>query len=111
MTFTSTRAEALFDHSVKCFIEDYMVEKMPLEQSGWRSLNEVSKHLMVSGESLLGRNGAYGPSVRELISRGLIEARIFKGQRGRGGNVVKVRLAYDKEPVKRYVDRTVLKPK
>jgi hypothetical protein len=38
----------------------------------------------------------------------LIESRILTAQRGRGGEVVKVRIAYDKDPVKRYVDRTLI---
>jgi hypothetical protein len=38
-----------------------------------------------------------------------VEARTFSGQRGRGGDVVKVRVAYDKEPVKKFVDETAMK--
>jgi hypothetical protein len=46
--------------------------------------------------------------MKELITRGLVELRTFTGHRGRGGSATKVRIAYDREPTKRYVDRVAL---
>jgi len=64
----------------------------------------------VPASSLYGRHGGYGAAIEELLSRGLVETRIFSGQRGRGGEVVKVRISYGIEPVKRYVDQIMKRP-
>jgi hypothetical protein len=45
----------------------------------------------------------------ELERRGIVESRIFPGERGRGGNIWKVRIPYDKEIIKRHVDERVMK--
>jgi len=34
---------------------------------------------------------------------------VFPGERGRGGRITKLRLAYEKETLKRYVDKLVRK--
>ena len=46
--------------------------------------------------------------MNELAARGLVELRTFTGHRGRGGSAIKVRIAYDREPTKRYVDKVAL---
>lgn len=101
-------ARAVFDYLVKAFIEDYMMRKLRYEQAGWRSLSDVASSTNISRSLLYGRAGKYGQALTELMSRGLVESRILTGQRGRGGEVVKVRIAYDKDPVKRYVDQAVI---
>ncbi len=106
--FQSERAKRVFDYAVRNFIQDYMVKRLYSEQAGWRSYGEVSAGTNIPRDSLYGRNGKPGPAIAELLSRGLVETRVFAGGRGRGGEVVKVRIAYDKEPVKRYVDSAVL---
>jgi len=108
--FKSTRAEAAFTYLVDEFIEDYMRRRLYVEQAGWRTLTDVAKRAKIPISSLYGRRGGYGEVISELVSRGLVEARIFKGQRGRGGEVVKVRISYDKEPVKRHVERLIKRP-
>jgi hypothetical protein len=109
--FDSPKAKAVFDQVVKSFIEDYMVDRMNLDQSGWRTASEIASRSKVSLREVYGRNGKHGPAISELVSRGLVETRVFKGQRGRGGEIIRVRVAYDKEPVKRLVDRAVLRLK
>ena len=47
--------------------------------------------------------------ISELEKRGLVEIRFFSGERGRGGRILKMRPAYEKEIIKRYVDRLVMK--
>lgn len=109
--FRLENAKRLFDFVVKCFIDDYMVERMYFEQAGWRSLGEIALKTGIPRNTLYARNGVPGPPVKELRTRGFLESRVFKQARGRGGEVTKVRIAYDKEPVKRYVDATILKSK
>jgi CRP-like cAMP-binding protein len=109
--FTSEKTGVLFDSLVKSFTEDYMLKRLYLDQAGWRTVGDLAKATKIPHATLYGKHGNYGPFLAELLSRGLVETRVFTGQRGRGGEVLRARIAYDKEPVKRYVDRTVLKRK
>jgi CRP-like cAMP-binding protein len=106
--FESGRTKLVFESLVRSFTEDYMVKRLYLEQAGWRTVGELSRATKIPRATLYGEHGNFGPSMNELMSRGLIETRIFAGQRGRGGEVLRARIAYDKEPVKRYVDRVVM---
>jgi len=47
--------------------------------------------------------------MRELSRRGVIERRVLTKQRGRGGRVTKIRIAFEKGFVKEYVSRYVEK--
>jgi hypothetical protein len=109
--FKLEKTKLLFESFVKAFVEDYMVKRRYFEQSGWRTFSELSAATKISHAALYGKQGKYGPNVSELLSRGLIEMRVFTGERGRGGEVVRARVAYDKEPVKHYVDQVILKRK
>ncbi len=110
--FDNPTTKVVFDCLLSAFIEDYMVRKLFMDQAGWRSLTKVSDASRIPHSSLYGKQGGrFGPSIEELLSRGLAETRVFTGQRGRGGEVIRVRIAYGKEPVKRYVDAYVMKPK
>ena len=106
--FREAQTKILFDFLVRAFVEDYMKKRLYIEQSGWRSLTQISELTKIPPGVLYGRRGRYGPTLDELMSRGLVEQRTFSGQRGRGGSVTKVRVAYDREPTKRYVDRAAL---
>ena len=104
------QARVLFDFLVDAFIEDYMRKRLYIEQSGWRSLVQIADACKIPQGTLYGRSGRYGPSMNELITRGLVELRTFTGHRGRGGSAIKARVAYDREPTKRYVDKVALEP-
>ncbi len=109
LEFERPETRMAFDYLVSSFIDDYMRKRMYSEQSGWRSLIQISEGCQISQGFLYGRGGRYGPVMGELMARGLVEARTFSGQRGRGGEVVRVRVAYDREPVKRFVDDTAMR--
>jgi Protein of unknown function (DUF835) len=109
--FEGEQTQSVFSFLVKSFNEDYMLSKHPLDQSGWRTLSQIAEGAEVPKTNLYGRvSGRYGPPIYELLSRGLIEERVFSGHRGRGGEATKFRISYEKEPVRRYVDRMILKP-
>jgi hypothetical protein len=57
-----------------------------------------------------GDAGHRGPARAELERRGLIETRVFPGERGRGGRILKMRVAYDRETLKRYIEERVTQP-
>ena len=109
--FKNKHSGKVFDFLVGSFIEDYMRLRLPLEKSGWRTVMNAVKHAKVPFSAVYGRNGRSGKAIGELQHRGIIETRYFPGERGRGGNIVKLRICYEKEPVKRHIDLRVAKNK
>jgi len=107
MEFKSDTAKSLFEYLVRSFIDDYMGKKYAVERSGWRGLADTARGIRVSPSSLYGKHGGTSPIVGELIRRGLVETRIFPGERGRGGEITRVRVAYEKEPIMEYVKSRV----
>jgi len=109
--FRTKAAQTVFDYMTKAFVEDYMRRRLPLEKSGWRSRMQIVKNANISKSSVYGARGRQGPAMSELERRGLIETRFFLGERGRGGKIIKTRISYEKETVKRHVDKQVMKIK
>ena len=109
LEFRTTTAQKVFDYLVKSFVEDYMKRKLVLQVSGWRSYVQIIKNVNISSRKIYGSRGAPGSAISELQRRGLIETRIFLGERGRGGRIAKTRICYEKEVVKRLVDHKVAK--
>jgi adenylate cyclase len=106
--FKSDTTRKVFDSLVDCFVEDYMVRKYVAEKSGWRTLGEISQRAHVSPSLLYGKHSTFGTALDEPVRRGLVETRIFPGERGRGGEVMRLKIAYDKEPIKEYVNKRVM---
>ena len=71
---------------------------------------EIAKYAKVSRHSLYGDGTPRGRAISELQQRGLVEARIFPKERGRGGNISKFRVFYEKETVKRRIDQEISSP-
>jgi len=95
------------------FVEDYMAKRLTAEYAGWRTLMDIVETLQIPKAQVYGdaRYGhTFGRSLEDLVKRGLVEYRIVPGVRGRGGNVMKVRVAYDREPVKKMVNELALRP-
>jgi hypothetical protein len=51
--------------------------------------------------------GGDGAVLAELDRRGLVERRVFSKERGRGGAVTKMRIAYDNDAVRKFLRQTV----
>ncbi len=66
---------------------------------------EVVKNGQVSKHSMYGRHGRGGKVTSELEHLGLVESRFFRGERGRGGRVLKIRICHEKENVKQFLDQ------
>jgi hypothetical protein len=101
----------IMEFLIKAFVEDYMRRRLSVEHAGWRGLLEIVRALKLPRSQLYGdaRYGhAFGKPLLKLIKSGVTEFRVFPGERGRGGNIVKVRVAYEKEPVRRLVDSSAL---
>jgi len=112
----SSSAEAslkspLMIYLVNSFVEDYMRKRLSLEHAGWRGLPDIVKSLRIPKSQVYGDaryRHTFGKPLERLVKAGIAEFRIFPGSRGRGGNIVKVRLSYEKEPVRRFVDATAM---
>ena len=105
--FQSDNSERIFGYLLKSFVDDHLIEKHPVEYSGWRSLVEIAEGVGLSKTSLYSADGT--ASMRELTKRGVVERKTVSGQRGRGGRVTRTRIAYEKGFVKEYVDRYLQK--
>jgi hypothetical protein len=108
--FKTEVAKKAFNFLLKAFVQDYMRRRLPLEWSGWRTLMEIAKQANLSKHSIYGDGQFRGRAIAELERRGFIEARIFPKERGRGGKITKVRVFYEREPVKRRIDLEISMP-
>ena len=61
----------------------------------------------VSQYSAYGTNSRQGLVPSELKHSGLVEARVFVGERGRGGQILKLRIACAKEIVKKRISTLI----
>jgi len=102
--FKSNYAQRTFDYLIKSFKNDYFQQKLSLEKAGWRTLMQIVKTGKVSKHSIYGRSGRSGKVLSELENLGLVESRFFMGERGRGGRILKVRISYENEKVKQYLN-------
>jgi len=109
--FQSSRSKAIFDYLVKGFINDYMVSKSDPGVSGWRTLRQVIREGKLPFFSVYGRKGGVSSEIGELTRRGLIEKRVSTGERGRGGEVLRIKIAYERDAIKSYVNERVRKKK
>ena len=103
--FKSEASGKVFDYLVKAFKEDYKGQRFALERSGWRTLMDVVRAAGTSKYSVYGSLGGRGNAIVDLERMGLIETRVFTGERGRGGKVFKVRIAYENESVRYQTDQ------
>jgi len=101
--FESKAARVVFNYLVNAFVEDCVKRRLRVEKSGWRSLPQIIKGAEVSKRSLYGTSGRLGPGLSELQRKGLVDLRAFRGERGRGGNILRVRIHHKKELVRRHV--------
>jgi hypothetical protein len=90
------------------FVRDYTDRRLASANCGWRTLMEIVNALKIPrshvyGESRYGRT--FGKQLESLVKSSLVEYRIFPGERGRGGDITRVRVFLDNEDVKKYVEQ------
>ena len=68
--------------------------RVPLDRCGWRSLVQIAEGIGSAPNTLYGkRPGRVIPELQDLISEGLVEVRYFEGERGRGGEIMRLRIS------------------
>jgi len=105
--FKSELAKRTFESMIDAFVHDYMAKRIVAEKCGWRSATEISRDTGGSLHVFYGKHGEVGSALKEPIRRGLVEVRLFPGERGRGGEVMRFRIAYEKEPIRAYVNQRI----
>jgi tetratricopeptide (TPR) repeat protein len=90
--FRSEASRKVYEYLIDAFMEDYTKRRMPKERSGWRTLMDVVRQSKVSKYSVYGSTVSRGQVICELERNGLIERRFFSAERGRGGEILKVRV-------------------
>jgi tetratricopeptide (TPR) repeat protein len=98
----------MLEHLAGEFMDDYKLKRLALDHCGWRTLMSIVESLKIPrshvyGEPRWGRR--HGRQLDDLIKSRLVESRVFPGERGRGGRIVKVRLAYDRDLAKQYAEQ------
>jgi predicted ATPase/class 3 adenylate cyclase len=98
-----------FDYLVTSFVEDNTVKNTSPQSSGWRTLREIAKNTGVPVSSLYFRavSGGSDSALSYLLASKMVESKTFKGERGRGGEVTRYRISYDKGEVKNYTDEMI----
>jgi KaiC/GvpD/RAD55 family RecA-like ATPase len=103
--FESDGAEKIFSYLLNSFVDDHFRKKESAETAGWRSLVQIAKGIGAPTTSIYSPTSS--ASLGELIRKGVAERKFLSKQRGRGGRVTKMRIAYQKSFVKEYVVRYV----
>jgi hypothetical protein len=88
------------------FVKDYDVDRLASDACGWRTLMDVVKAVKVPRSHLYGepRYGrVFGRQLEALIQAGIVESRVFHGERGRGGRISKVRIQIGHNEVKTFL--------
>ena len=95
------------------FVSDYADRRLAEPNCGWRTLMEVVNELKIPRSNVYGepRYGRlFGRQLESLVNSSLVEYRIFPGERGRGGEITKVRVFAENEDVKRYIQELAAQP-
>ena len=106
LTFESIKAQTMFDYLVDAFRTDNFGKELHVKESGWRTRTQVLKsEPQIHKRDLYGSQGRFGRLLKELHDHGMVEVRSEAGKRSRGGQRLKIRVAYDREAVKQYVSK------
>ncbi len=87
---------AILELLERCYTDDHMAREAAMaEDSGWRSLVFIARTLKIPRSRVYGegrQERIFSKTLETLVKSGSVEYRIFRGERGRGGIIVKVRI-------------------
>jgi len=106
--FETHSAREVFQHLSKEFLTDYMARGLNLDIAGWRTMMTLATALKIPRSAFYGPGGRDGAVISELDRRGLVERRIFSEERGRGGAITRVRVAFDTPAVRDFLKQTIV---
>jgi hypothetical protein len=106
--FETGRARGVFQHLATVFLRDYLSQGLFADKAGWRSLMDLVRELGIPRSAFYGPGGHDGAVIAELEKRDLVERKIFPNERGRGGAITKIRVAYENPPVRTLVKQALV---
>jgi len=107
LSFKSKSISSVFEYLLTAFRSDY-IRRLPAEESGWRTRTQIIKKAKgINKRHVYGKHGQLGPSILRLHNLGLIEISEEKGKRGRGGRLLRVRIAYKKEEIRKQISQDI----
>jgi len=92
IVFQSEATEKAFNYLITAFRQDFCLTKKELEKSGWRTLMQIATQGNISKHSIYGSTNHKGKVITELKQLHLVEVKFSSGERGRGGNILKMRV-------------------
>lgn len=107
--FSTIQTKKTFEFLTKSLVKDYLQEKFPIEKCGWCTFMEIAKKTKLSRANFYAKQKAYGPVITELKRQGLVDIKVFTGERGRGGKIQKARINIEKDALKRYILKIISK--
>jgi tetratricopeptide (TPR) repeat protein len=98
--------QMVFDYLAGAFVSDYVLKRYPIDRAGWRTFGEVARATGLP-KSLF-YPGPRNSVLKTLEASKTIEARVFSGERGRGGEVTRTRVGYELDSRMRdYMNRRI----
>ena len=92
--FRDPKSKRIFQFLKDAYTKDDEVLRVPLEKCGWRSLVQIAQGTGVPAKALYGSSpGHFSTEVQKLLKDHVVEMRYFTGERGRGGEVMRFRIA------------------
>ncbi len=93
-TFRDSKSRRLFEFLKDEYMKDDEVLRVPLDKCSWRSVVQIAQGTGIPSKTLYGNSpGHLGEELQDLIKNKLVEMRYFSGERGRGGEVMRFRIA------------------
>lgn len=106
LTFETELAQAVFEYLVDAFRQDTVRKSLRPEESGWRTRTQLLNDVpLLKKWHLYGSHGGYGSILQELLTHRIVEQTTEAGKRSRKGTQTKVRIAYQQEAVKQFVEQ------
>lgn len=104
-------AAVILDYLARRYVNDENLGGLARESCGWTSRTQVIKETSIPKTAVYGkRSGRVGPALTELLAEDFVEMKEFAGERGRGGNITKIRVAAENEAVMEFLRAKRRKP-
>ncbi|MHA1917597.1 MAG: hypothetical protein ACTSUV_04705 [Candidatus Ranarchaeia archaeon] len=118
-------SKTVFDFLLQEYIKDSFDTDIQLDEKGYRSLSKIMTQTKLQSVLIYGplkreispnfnkqnmwpSNRPYpGEAIVELIERGLIEIKLMKKSRGRGGNIISIRIDHQKPEIKMHIKNKI----
>jgi tetratricopeptide (TPR) repeat protein len=108
--FQNKEGALVYETLVTEFMQDLLFNKLEVDKCGWRSLSRLRRELKLSKNMVYGKGRRTStPLLNDLLSSGSVESKLFAGERGRGGEVLKIRIVFGKSALSRFSAKEILR--